>query len=205
MSSKYRGGRRCANVFDLGRAKPGRGCRRLFPRIDDLRAREVVIARVAGDDGQSMVEGGRGDDEIGLREGVAGLAAFFDMRRHLSMMSSLIGMTRPSNMGRILFASHSVNSARLPASATSSIPKRISAKVAALTWSRSRGFAFTKATTFGSGFGLRSSESAVVSSSQPFTARPRASAWARGAAQCRYRDGATPASRRSAPRRCARL
>ncbi len=54
-------------------------CRgRFAPRIDDRSARPFIVARVARDDREAMLERGRGNDEIGLREGMARLAAVLD-------------------------------------------------------------------------------------------------------------------------------
>ena len=42
-----------------------------------------VVRGIAGDDGQAVVQGGCGDDEVGLGEGVASLAAFLDQEAPL--------------------------------------------------------------------------------------------------------------------------
>src|ERR1700726_5025056 len=86
-------------------------------------------------------------------------------------------------------------------SVTRSMPKRISAKVTALTWSSSSGWAVTNARTLRSGLERRSSERMLVSSSQPVKTGPRARAWPCGSVRDRYRDTARPAWRRSRIRR----
>ena len=49
-----------------------------LPRIDDRHVGAFVIAGVAGQDRQPVAERRRRDDQIGLREGMAALAAVFD-------------------------------------------------------------------------------------------------------------------------------
>jgi hypothetical protein len=61
------------------------------------------------------------------------LTAFLDQQPPFEHDVFGDGQTRSSNIGRTLCASQSLSSARLLASATSSMPKRISAKVTALT------------------------------------------------------------------------
>jgi hypothetical protein len=51
-----------------------------LPWIDDRRVDALVIARVAGQDGQPVAERRRCDDQIGLREGMPRLAAFLDQQ-----------------------------------------------------------------------------------------------------------------------------
>ena len=51
-----------------------------LPRIDDRRMGALVIARIAGEDGQPVAEGRCRDNQIGLREGMPRLAAFLDQQ-----------------------------------------------------------------------------------------------------------------------------
>ena len=80
-----------------------------------------------------MAQRRRRDDQIGLREGVPRLAAFLDQQPPFEHDVFADGQDALLDIGRTLCASQSLSSARLLASATSSMPKRISAKVTALT------------------------------------------------------------------------
>ncbi len=48
-----------------------------FPRIENRNPRHVVIGAVARDDCEPLVKGGSGNDEIGMRAGMAGFPALF--------------------------------------------------------------------------------------------------------------------------------
>ncbi len=54
------------------------GSRRGAPRIDDGRARHFEFPDIAGDDGQTVAQPSRSDDEVGLRERMAHLAPGLD-------------------------------------------------------------------------------------------------------------------------------
>ncbi len=56
----------------------GRNADLLFPRIEHRHTRFVVVASIARNDRESMVNGCRGDEEVRLAERVAGLPAFFN-------------------------------------------------------------------------------------------------------------------------------
>src|SRR5208282_3953537 len=54
--------------------------RRFDPRIEHRRARLLIVAHTAEHDGEAVMERRCGDDQIALREGMAGFAAVFDRR-----------------------------------------------------------------------------------------------------------------------------
>ena len=55
-----------------------RSPRRIAPRIEHRRAGLLIVAHIAGYDRQTVMERRCGDDQIGLRESMAGFAAVFD-------------------------------------------------------------------------------------------------------------------------------
>ena len=112
-----------------------------------------------------MVNGCRGDKEVRLGECVASFPAFFN--QHSPLEHNVLGDRKNPLL------EHRTDLVREPfvqlgpalGSLTSSMPNRISARVTTLIWSCSNGWVVTNATTLGSGFGRRSSDKMLVSSS----------------------------------------
>lgn len=90
-----------------------------------------------------------------------------NIKRQRNKASSVTGSTRPTNNGRSVRSSHCPRSDRRAGSVICSMPKRTSAKVTSLVNNTSPGCPATNARTFWAGRARRSSDTTLVSISQP--------------------------------------